>query len=94
MYTIELPEGNCLVMPYLHPIAVQCLMLWIEILAEYRRKRALRCAMLGVDVDAAKGAIKQASRKLALKWHTDRNKEDGAQEIMQKINTAKAFLLP
>ena len=74
--------------------AVQCLMLWIEILAEYLRKRALHCAVLGVDVDATKGAIKRAYRKLALKWHTDRNKEDGAQEMMQKINAAKAFLLP
>ena len=50
--------------------------------------------MLGVDADAAKGAIKQASRKLALKWRTDRNKEDGAQEMTQKINAAKASLLP
>ncbi|ADV67910.1 molecular chaperone DnaJ [Deinococcus maricopensis] len=48
--------------------------------------------LLGVSRTASADEIKSAYRKLALKYHPDRNKEDGAQEKFAKINEAYAIL--
>ena len=43
---------------------------------------------LGVGKDASSDEIKSAYRKLAMKYHPDRNKEAGAKEKFQEINEA------
>ncbi|MBQ9791832.1 MAG: DnaJ domain-containing protein, partial [Clostridia bacterium] len=43
---------------------------------------------LGVDKNASSDEIKSAYRKLAMKYHPDRNKEAGAKERFQEINEA------
>ena len=43
---------------------------------------------LGVDENASHDEIKKAFRSLSLKWHPDRNSEQGALERFQKINEA------
>ena len=48
--------------------------------------------VLGVPRDAAAKAIKDAFRKLALKYHPDRNKEPGAEERFKEIAEAYAVL--
>ena len=48
--------------------------------------------MLGVAKDAEQTAIKDAFRKLALKYHPDRNKEPGAEERFKGIAEAYAVL--
>ncbi|HEY5994590.1 MAG TPA: DnaJ C-terminal domain-containing protein [Gallionellaceae bacterium] len=48
--------------------------------------------MLGVSRDADEKAIKDAFRTLALKYHPDRNKEDGATERFKEIAEAYAVL--
>ena len=48
--------------------------------------------MLGVSRDADQKAIKDAFRKLALKYHPDRNKEPGAEERFKEIAEAYAVL--
>lgn len=48
--------------------------------------------MLGVPQDADRKAIKKAFRKLALKYHPDRNKEAGAAENFKEIAEAYAVL--
>lgn len=48
--------------------------------------------ILGVGRDATKDEIKKAYRKLALKYHPDRNKEPGAEERFKKISEAYAVL--
>lgn len=48
--------------------------------------------MLGVPRDADEKAIKDAFRKLALKYHPDRNKEPGAEERFKEIAAAYAVL--
>jgi len=49
--------------------------------------------VLGVDQDAADQQIKEAFRKLAFKYHPDRNKENpAAVENMKKVNEAYAVL--
>lgn len=45
--------------------------------------------ILGVPRDAAKNQIKRAYRKLAMKWHPDKNKDDPkAQERFQDLSAA------
>jgi molecular chaperone DnaJ len=48
--------------------------------------------VLGVPRDADRKAIKDAFRKLALKFHPDRNKEPGAEERFKEIAEAYAIL--
>ena len=48
--------------------------------------------VLGVPKDADQDAIKDAFRKLALKYHPDRNKEPGAEERFKEIAQAYAVL--
>jgi len=47
---------------------------------------------LGVTRNASDEEIKKAYRKLALKWHPDRNKDPGSKEKFQYINKAYATL--
>lgn len=44
--------------------------------------------ILGVDADASETDIKKAYRALSLKYHPDRNSEEGATQIFQSINEA------
>jgi len=48
---------------------------------------------LGVTRTASEEEIKKAYRKLALKWHPDRNTSQGAKEKFQHINKAYATLI-
>lgn len=47
---------------------------------------------LEIGKDASFDEIKQAYRKLAQKWHPDRNKEQGAEDKFKAINEAYAVL--
>lgn len=47
---------------------------------------------LGVTRDAAKDQIKASYRKLALKFHPDRNKEPGAEDKFKELSEAYAVL--
>lgn len=57
----------------------------------YRGKRDYY-EVLGVPRDATKAAIKKAYRKLALKYHPDRNKEPNAAEKFKEVSEAYAIL--
>jgi DnaJ-class molecular chaperone len=48
--------------------------------------------ILGVSKKASQQEIKSAYRKLALKWHPDKNKELGANEKFKEINKAYEIL--
>ncbi len=48
--------------------------------------------ILGVSKSASAAEIKSAYRKLALKWHPDRNKESDAHEKFKEINEAYEVL--
>ncbi len=49
-------------------------------------------ALLGVSKTATADEIKSAYRKMALKWHPDRNKEAGSAEKFKEINQAYEVL--
>ena len=44
--------------------------------------------VLGVSKTASAAEIKSAYRKLALKWHPDRNKSSESEEKFKQINQA------
>ena len=48
--------------------------------------------ILGVSRDATDEEIKRAFRKLAFKYHPDRNREDGAAEKFKEVNEAYEVL--
>ena len=48
--------------------------------------------VLGVDRNATESQIRAAFRKLAFKYHPDRNREDGAEERFKEINEAYEVL--
>jgi DnaJ-class molecular chaperone len=48
--------------------------------------------ILGVSKSASASDLKSAYRKLALKWHPDRNKESGAEAKFKEINEAYEVL--
>ena len=47
---------------------------------------------LGLDKNATSEEIKRAYRTLSFKYHPDRNKEEGAMQMFQKINAANEIL--
>ncbi|MFZ1549071.1 MAG: DnaJ domain-containing protein [Microgenomates group bacterium] len=49
-------------------------------------------SVLGVGKSASAAEIKSAYRKLALKWHPDRNKATGATDKFKEINKAYEVL--
>ncbi|HHZ64636.1 MAG TPA: J domain-containing protein [Flavobacteriales bacterium] len=50
-----------------------------------RRQKGAHYDILGVPEDASQKAIKDAYRKLSLKWHPDKNKSDDANKRFNKI---------
>ncbi len=48
--------------------------------------------VLGIDRNATEEKIKGAFRKLAFKYHPDRNRENGAEEKFKEINEAHEVL--
>ncbi len=48
--------------------------------------------VLGIDRNASEAEIKKAYRKLAMKYHPDVNKEEGAEEKFKEINEANEVL--
>ncbi len=48
--------------------------------------------VLGIDKNATEAEIKKAYRKLAMKYHPDVNKEDGAEAKFKEINEANEVL--
>ena len=49
-------------------------------------------AVLGISPSATDREVKKAFRKLAIKYHPDKNKEPEAQEKFQEIGTAYEIL--
>ena len=60
--------------------------------AKKRQQQGTHYDVLGVPEDASQKAIKDAYRKLSLKWHPDRNKSDDADKRFNKIVEAYEIL--
>jgi molecular chaperone DnaJ len=50
------------------------------------------CGILGVPVGSSLESIKVAFKQMAVKYHPDRNKEDGAEDKFKEINSAFQLL--
>ncbi len=50
------------------------------------------CSLLGVQVGASVDDVKSAFKKMAAKYHPDRNKDEGAEDHFKQINSAYQFL--
>ena len=48
--------------------------------------------LLGVSRDIEPTALKKAYRKLAMKYHPDKNQEPGAEDIFKRVNEAYSLL--
>ena len=48
--------------------------------------------VLGVSSSASADDLKKAFRRLAMKYHPDRNKDDRAEEMFKKVNEAYVIL--
>ena len=48
--------------------------------------------VLGVDRRATSAEIKKAYRKLALKYHPDKNQSAGAEDVFKKVSEAYSIL--
>ncbi len=61
-------------------------------LDDFRTKYKESCKTLGIPENTNVYEVKTAYRKLAKQYHPDINKDPGATEMFQKINTAYEFL--
>ncbi len=50
------------------------------------------CSLLGIQVGASADEVKSAFKKMATKYHPDKNKEEGAEDYFKQINSAYQFL--
>lgn len=47
---------------------------------------------LGIDYNSSERQIKLAYRKLALRYHPDKNRDAGAEELFKNVTTAYTLL--
>jgi len=60
--------------------------------AKKRQRQGTHYDVLGVSEDASQKAIKEAYRKLSLKWHPDKNKSKDASKRFSQITEAYGIL--
>jgi len=64
----------------------------VKILSNRNKNKRDYYDVLGVDKNASADEIKQAFRKLAMKYHPDRNKEAGSEDKFKEIQEAYSVL--